>query len=181
MQKDKTNRIELTAAEIRRFRALLLAKRAEIFKNVTRMEDGTLRRQMSDLSNLPTHMADIGTDNYDWTLRRQMSDLSNLPTHMADIGTDNYDWDFTLGLVDSERKLIMEIDSALDRIENGTYGICEGSSKPIPKARLKAIPWARYCVEYAQLLEKGLVRKEHASDESDRDSQADQEQDEDSE
>jgi RNA polymerase-binding protein DksA len=155
MQMNKTNRSGLTAAEIRGFRALLLAKRAEIFKNVTRMEDGTLRRQMSD--------------------------LSNLPTHMADIGTDNYDWDFTLGLVDSERKLIMEIDSALDRIENGTYGICEGSSKPIPKARLKAIPWARYCVEYAQLLEKGLVRKEHASDESDRDSQADQEQDEDSE
>ena len=106
-------------------------------------------------------------------LRRQISDLSNLSTHMADIGTDNYDWDFTLGLVDSERKLVMEIESALDRIEDGKYGICEGSGKPIPKARLKAIPWARFCVEYAQLLEKGLVRKEHDSDESDRDSQTD--------
>jgi len=147
MQKNKTNRSGLTAAEIRGFRALLLAKRAEIFKNVTGMEGGALRRQISD--------------------------LSNLSTHMADIGTDNYDWDFTLGLVDSERKLIMEIDSALDRIEDGKYGICEGSDKPIPKARLKAIPWARFCVEYAQLLEKGLVRKEHDSDESDRDSQTD--------
>ena len=155
MQKNKTNRSGLTAVEIKEFRASLLAKRAEIFKNVTRMGNGTLHRQISD--------------------------LSNLPTHMADRGTDNYDWDFTLGLVDSERKLIMEIDSALDRIENGKYGICEGSGKPIPKARLKAIPWARYCVEYAQLLEKGLVRKEHASDESDRDNQTDQEQDEDSE
>jgi len=155
MEEKKTNKSKLTLAEITEFRALLLAKRTEIVKNVTRMEDETLHRQISD--------------------------LSSLPIHMADIGTDNYDRDFTLGLVDSERKLIMEIDRALDRIENGKYGICEGSGKPIPKARLEAIPWARYCVEYAQLLEKGLVREENSSDESDYASQTDQDQDEDSE
>jgi len=61
--------------------------------------------------------------------------------------------------MDSERKLVKEIDEALDRIENGTYAICEGNGKPIPKARLEAIPWAKYCVEYAGMLERGLVKK----------------------
>ena len=55
------------------------------------------------------------------------------------------------------------IDEALDRIENGTYAICEGNGKPIPKARLKAIPWAKYCVEYASMLEKNLVKKDFSS------------------
>ena len=113
---------------------MLLAKRNEILDNVTSMEDEALHKQRG---NSP-----------------------NMPIHMADIGTDNFDQEFTLGLMDSERKLMKEIDEALQRIEGGTYGICEGSGKPIPKARLEAIPWARYCVEYAGLLEKGLINKE---------------------
>ena len=44
-------------------------------------------------------------------------------------------------------------------IEDDTYGICQGNGEPIPKARLRAIPWARYCVEHANLREKGLKRK----------------------
>jgi RNA polymerase-binding protein DksA len=76
---------------------------------------------------------------------------------MADLGTDNYEQEFALGLMDSERKLLREIDNALVRIEKKTYGICEGTGKQIPKARLEAQPWARYCVEYARKLEQGLV------------------------
>ncbi|HOQ05185.1 MAG TPA: TraR/DksA C4-type zinc finger protein [Anaerohalosphaeraceae bacterium] len=84
-------------------------------------------------------------------------DLSNMPIHMADIGTDTYEQEFSLGLMDSERRLVREILDALRRIEQGTYGICEGTGKPIPKGRLEANPWARYCVEYASLLEQGKV------------------------
>ncbi len=134
MKKERKNKTNLTPAEIKKFKAMLLAKRNEILDNVTSMEDETLHKQSSN--------------------------LSNMPIHMADIGTDNFDQEFTLGLMDSERKLMKEIDEALQRIEDGTYGICEGSGKPIPKARLEAIPWARYCVEYASLLEKGLISKE---------------------
>jgi len=100
-------------------------------------------------------------------------DLSSMPIHMADIGTDNYEQEFALGLMDSERKLLHEIDDALQRIEQGTYGICEGTGKPIPKARLKAQPWARYCVEYARILEQGLVTEQEEyedEDESNKDS-----------
>jgi RNA polymerase-binding transcription factor DksA len=70
-------------------------------------------------------------------LRRDRSDLSNMPTHMADSGTDNYEIDNILGLMESERKILMEIDFALGRIENNAYGICEANGELIPKARLE--------------------------------------------
>ena len=86
-------------------------------------------------------------------------DLSSMPIHMADIGTDNYEQEFALGLMESERKLLREIDEALGRIENQTYGVCEGTGKLIRKARLEAQPWAKYCVEYARMLEQGLAQE----------------------
>ncbi|MHC5122590.1 MAG: TraR/DksA family transcriptional regulator [Planctomycetota bacterium] len=128
---------ELTAAEIKKIKILLLSKRKEILGDVLSMESETLGTQRSDSSNMPTHMADADSDNY---------------------GIES-----TLGLMDSERKLLREIDEALERIENGTYGICEGLNKIIPKPRLKAIPWAKYCVEYASMLEKGLAKEDSYS------------------
>ena len=128
----------MSTAEAKHFRELLLQKRREILKNVTEFEDEALRKSRLDATG----------------------DLSCMPIHMADLGTDNYEQEFALGLMDSERKLLREIDLALGRIENKTYGICEGTGKPIPKARLEAQPWARYCVEYARMLEQGLVEEQ---------------------
>ncbi|MHC4998386.1 MAG: TraR/DksA family transcriptional regulator, partial [Planctomycetota bacterium] len=89
--------------------------------------------------------------------------LSSMPIHMADIGSDNYEQEFSLGLMDSERKIVQEIHEAIKRIEEGTYGICEGTGEPIPKIRLKGIPWTRYCVKFAELVEKGLaIEPDHA-------------------
>lgn len=123
----------LSASELKYFRKILLEKRAEILKNVFQIEDETLKR------------------NHD------TGDLSIMPIHMADLGSDNYEQDFALGLMDGERKLIHEIDEALLRIENKTYGICPGTGQPIKKARLEAQPWAKYSVDFARKLEKGLV------------------------
>jgi RNA polymerase-binding transcription factor DksA len=81
-----------------------------------------------------------------------------MPTHPADIGTDNFEQEFTLGLLESERQLLKEIDEALERIKNNTFGICLGTGKFIGKARLEARPWAKYCIDYAKQMEKGLVR-----------------------
>jgi len=117
---------------------ILLEKRREILNNVNEIEGETLKKSRLDASG----------------------DLSSMPIHMADIGTDNYEQEFALGLMDSERKLLREIDDAIGRIEQGIYGTCEGTNKPIPKARLEAQPWARYCVEYARKLELGLVTEE---------------------
>jgi DnaK suppressor protein len=122
----------LSPAEIEHFRALLLQRRQEILDSVAEIEDETLRKSRLDASG----------------------DLSSMPIHMADLGTDNYQQEFSLGLMDSERRLITEIDLALQRIDNGTFGICEGTGQPITRARLEAQPWARYSVEYARKLEQ---------------------------
>ena len=71
------------------------------------------------------------------------------PTHPADRASDAWERELTLELAEDKRALLREIDDALERIERGTYGICEATGKPIKKARLEAIPWTRYCVEYA--------------------------------
>jgi RNA polymerase-binding transcription factor DksA len=76
-----------------------------------------------------------------------------MPNHMADLGTDNWEQEFNLGLMENQRQDLREIDDALERIANGTYGICLGTGKPITKARLRAKPWAKYCIEYARLRE----------------------------
>ena len=89
-------------------------------------------------------------------LRSSGSNLSNLPVHMADMGTDNYEQEFTLGLVEKDRGLLREINSALAKIQNGTYGICEGTGKPITKVRLEAQPWARFSIEHARSLERRI-------------------------
>ena len=77
--------------------------------------------------------------------------------HMADHGSDNYEQDFTLTLVESERRELIEIDHALQRIEAKRYGICEGTGKPIARARLEAIPYTRYSIEHQRRVEAGEV------------------------
>jgi DnaK suppressor protein len=134
----RTKKRRLTAANLEHFKQILLEKRREILINVNEFEDEALKKSRLDASG----------------------DLSSMPIHMADLGTDNYEQEFALGLLDSEMKLLREIDAALGRIEKRTYGTCEGTGKPIPKARLEAQPWARYCVEYARMLEQGLVAEQ---------------------
>ncbi len=134
----RTKKRSLTSANTEHFKQMLLEKRREILRNVNEFEDEALKKSRLDAAG----------------------DLSSMPIHMADIGTDNYEQEFALGLMDSERKLLREIDDALGRIEQKTYGICEGTGKPIPKARLEAQPWAKYCIEYARMLEQGLVQEE---------------------
>jgi len=84
--------------------------------------------------------------------------LSSMPIHMADIGTDNYEQEFTLGLIEGDRKLLREIDLALSKLDAGTYGICEVTGLQISRARLDAKPEARYCIEYARKIEQGLAK-----------------------
>lgn len=131
-KKTKTKKAKvkkLPAKERRYYLGLLLVKRAELFGDITAMEKEAL---MSDNSN-----------------------LSHLPVHMADIGSDNYDQDLRIGLMESERKLLKEIDEAITRIEEGSYGICAETGVPIGKARLEAKPWAKYCIEVAREKERG--------------------------
>ncbi|MBN1787908.1 MAG: TraR/DksA C4-type zinc finger protein [Sedimentisphaerales bacterium] len=126
----------LTDQEVEHYSQLLREKMQELIGDVNSIEDGALKKSRLDASG----------------------DLSSMPIHMADIGTDNYDQEFALNLLDSERRILNEIVDALRRIDEQVYGICEVTGRGIPKARLEARPWARYCIEYARLVEKGLVR-----------------------
>ncbi|MBP7747891.1 MAG: TraR/DksA C4-type zinc finger protein [Phycisphaerae bacterium] len=127
----------LTPEEVEQFRQLLLEKRAEILGDVSTLHNEALNKDRRDAAG----------------------DLSSMPIHMADLGSDNYELEFTLGLIEGERAILKEIDEALERIRNNTYGICLATGKPIGKARLKAKPWAKYSYEYTLAQEQGQARR----------------------
>jgi RNA polymerase-binding protein DksA len=129
--KPRKNLAGISPRELELYRDQILAKRREIVGDMSSMEREALRASGS-------------------------TNLSNLPLHMADMGTDNYEQEFTLGLMEKDRKLLRDLNDALAKIQNGTYGLCEGTGKPISKARLEAQPWARYSIEYARKLERHL-------------------------
>ncbi len=126
--KPRKNQAGLSMRELEHFRDLLLEKRREIVGDLSSMEREALRSGVAG--------------------------LSSLPVHMADMGTDNYEQEFTLGLVEKDRTLLREINAALGKVQNGTYGVCEGTGQPINKVRLEAQPWTRYSIDHARVLEK---------------------------
>ena len=92
--------------------------------------------------------------------KESAEEMPGYSLHMADSGTDNFDRDFALSLLSADQDAIYEIEEALKRIEKDTYGVCELTGKTIPKARLDAIPWARFTVEaQAQLERDGALRQ----------------------
>ena len=86
--------------------------------------------------------------------RAEGNEASAFGMHQADAGSDAYDRDFALNLLSQEQDALYEIDEALKRIEQGIYGTCEMSGKPINKERLEAIPFTRYTVECQSQIER---------------------------
>ncbi len=82
------------------------------------------------------------------------SEASGSGQHQGDAGSDAYDRDFALSVLAKEQDALYEIEQALRRIQSGSYGICEMSSRKIPQARLEAIPFARLTVECQAQWEK---------------------------
>jgi len=131
-KKKPTRKTKLSTRDLKKYLALLMLKRAEI---------------LGDMDSMTAEALNIDSAN-----------LSHMPLHMADIGSDNYEQELTLGLVDKERERLEEINEAILRINDRTYGICVESGKPIGKARLEAKPWAKYCIEVAREMERGKRR-----------------------
>jgi len=119
--------------ELVSFRQVLQTLRSRLRGDLDQMTDEALRRDMAG-----------GTGN-----------LSNVPLHLADLGTDNYDQEFTLGLIENEQGTLELINEALDRMERGEFGHCVECAEPITKSRLQAIPYARHCIRCARKLEGG--------------------------
>jgi DnaK suppressor protein len=83
------------------------------------------------------------------------SDGNVMPIHMAELGSDNFEQEFTLGLMEADEGMLGDIESALERIEQGKYGRCVECDGLIPKARLNAIPYTPVCIKCAELHENG--------------------------
>src|SRR5687767_13646812 len=118
--------------KFKRYYKLLLDLRTHLTEGIERHSEETLKRSAKD---------DAG-------------DLSAYGQHMADAGTDTFDRDFALSMVASEQEALSEIDAAIKRIHDGTYGVCEITQKPIAKERLLAVPFTRYSAEAQKDLEK---------------------------
>ncbi len=117
----------MSKAEFAAYRTKLLALRDRLVGDVSSLEDEAHKSEDEASGN-----------------------LSHVPIHMADLGT--YERELTLGLAENENQALEEITAALGRIEQGTFGHCEGCRKAIPKDRLHALPYVRYCIECARKL-----------------------------
>ena len=115
-----------------------------------------LRKQKGKLLQLRDSLLDsmMGVSRDTLRSRAEGSEASAFGMHQADAGSDAYDRDFALSLLSQEQDALYEIEEALKRVDAGTYGVCEMSGKPIPHARLEAIPFARFTVECQTQIEK---------------------------
>jgi DnaK suppressor protein len=113
----------MKSADVKVYKDRLLSLRARLRNDVTSMTDAALHHD--------------GSEN------------STMPIHMAELGSDNFEQEFTLSLLATEEDTLGAIETALERIENGTYGTCEECSGSIPKARLDALPHTPVCVKCA--------------------------------
>jgi len=128
--------IESVPEKFRRYYKLLLDLRSHLTEGITLHSEETLKRSSKDDSG----------------------DLSSYGQHMADAGTDTFDRDFALSLVSSEQEALTEIDAAIKRVKEGTYGTCEITGKPIAKERLSAVPFTRYSAEAQKDIERNRMR-----------------------
>jgi RNA polymerase-binding protein DksA len=119
-------------AEMKVYRNQLTALRSRLRGDVNQMADAALKKTRSETNG----------------------DLSSMPIHMADIGSDNFEQEFTLSLMENEEGTLDAIETALERIAAGTFGECEECGVKIPKARLNAIPYAALCIKCAEQVEK---------------------------
>ena len=107
----------------------LLALRARLQGDMTQMEDNALNKDHAK--------------------------TTSMPNDMAELGSGNFDQEFTLSLLRSEKDALDQIEAAIERIDDGSYGKCETCGGKIPKTRLEAIPYAAQCVQCASQREEG--------------------------
>ena len=125
--KNKYNKKELAE-----FKKIILKRKEEILDDIKHISEDTLKKSPKEASG----------------------DISGYTFHMADVATDTYDREFSMGIASNDRKFLYELDDALKKIEEGTFGVCEDCKSLISKTRLKAVPQARHCVKCQEKREK---------------------------
>ena len=113
----------LSHAQLKRFRQLLITERAKLASEIKSIAE--------EASKSP---------------REASGDLSAYTLHMADMAADTYERELSMNIVSSEQELLYQIDDALKRLDDGSYGVCAQCNTPITMSRLKAVPYASMCV-----------------------------------
>jgi len=100
----------------------------------------------------------LGQLEHDLNEGRELQDTEpeDFPAHATVEATR----DQLFALSETERDQVREIEDALRRFRDGTYGLCDFDDEPIPPTRLDAVPWARYCVEHEEMAEAGTLDEE---------------------
>jgi RNA polymerase-binding protein DksA len=122
----------MNKTELKAYRQSLLSLKNRVTGDVSHLANEALRKSPQDAGG----------------------NLSNMPIHMADLGTDNFEQELSLNLLANEEQVLGEIEAALRRIDDGSFGACEECQKPIAKERLKELPFARLCISCASKLEQ---------------------------
>ena len=115
--------LSFTKEQVKQFRQLLITERAKLAEEIK-----TIAREAST------------------SPRDASGDLSAYTVHMADMAADTYDRELSMNLVSSEQEILYQIDDALKRLDDGSFGICQQCSQPIAMSRLKAVPYASLCI-----------------------------------
>jgi len=133
MEQSKIEKSPFDEQELQHFKNLLLEKRQEAREQADKIQSSISDSNESD-----------------------DADYSSLTHHQGDVGTEIEDQEMKYQLFERTKKFIGEIDDALERIENGTYGICQSTGRPISKGRLEAVPHTRHSIEAKR---QGLDKK----------------------
>ena len=115
--------MKLNKTQLKQFKQLLLQERAKFA--------GVIRTLAQEASKSP---------------REASGDLSSYTVHMADMSADTYERELVSSLASSEQIVLYQIEDALKRIEEGTYGACQQCQKPISLSRLRAVPYTSLCI-----------------------------------
>ena len=121
----------LSRQQVKHFRQLLITERAKFAAEIKSIAQET--------SKSP---------------REASGDLSAYTVHMADMSADAYEREVSMNIVSSEQEVLYQIDDALKRIDEGTFGICEQCTKSITMSRLKAVPYASLCIKCQRVKEQ---------------------------
>ncbi len=121
----------MTKDQLKKFRGALLVERAKFA--------GEIRSIVREASK---------------DLREASGDLSTHPLHMADISSDTYERELSMSLASAEQEVLYQIDDALTRMDDGTFGICQQCDKPISMSRLKAVPYGPLCIACQRVQEQ---------------------------
>jgi len=132
--KPKVPTRRLTAAEraeMKKFGALLLAERARLLVELEEIESRTART----------------------TDAERATELSSYEDHPADLASETFEREKDLAIAESVESLLNQVNTALEKVERGTYGVCDACGRPIKRARLQALPFATLCLDCQGRLE----------------------------